>query len=204
MIKDGNFTAEELDTYSFIPCEYNGKEYNSVLEFKDELSEFCKMEGKYANRLSHKSDDGKFSTEANAGTTGSKKNTGKFKASFEAKPIPLDFTRDGQYPLRMQIQLVSDFKDKSKLRQFEKEQRQRNGILATSDKNIKKYYKRLKELENKKHLKVYENTKQKIQLWNERANKANQEFGLSKYNNEIEVKKIYINTIIFEGHEIKF
>ena len=32
----------------------------------------------------------------------------------------------------------------------------------------------------------------------------NLKFGLSKYNNEIEVKKIYINTIIFEGHEIKF
>ena len=40
MIKDGNFTAEELDQYNFIPCVYNGIEYASVQDFKKELSDF--------------------------------------------------------------------------------------------------------------------------------------------------------------------
>lgn len=191
MIRDGNFTAEELDAYSFIPCEYNGKQYNSVQEFKEELTDFCNMEGKYTNRQSYRSSAGTY--------------TNKGKGKKEAgQVIPLSFERVGEYPLRMQIQLISDFKDKKKLKEFEKEQEKRNRILQTSDKNIKKYYQRLKELKGKEHTKKYKTTQEKIQLWNERANEANQKLGLSKYNNEIEVKKISINTIIFEGHEIKF
>lgn len=188
MIKDGNFTAEELDQYNFIPCVYNGIEYASVQDFKKELSDFCNMEGSYTNRESHR-EAGKFSK-------GGKKQKGT--------PIPLNFERSGEYPLRVQIKLVSDFKDKKKLKEFEKEQEKRNKILQTSDKNIKKYYGRLKELKNKEHTKKYKTTQEKIQLWNNRANEANQIYGLSKYDNEIEVKKIEVNTIIFEGREIKF
>lgn len=205
MIKDGNFTVEELDAYLFAPCEYNGVQYNSVQEFKNELTAFCEMSGQYANRLSHRADSGQFSTAANAGTTGgAKKKSGKFQNQFAGTPIPLGFERSGEYPIRMQVQLLSDFKNKKNLSQFNKEQKARNSILATSDKNIKKYYKKLKALENKKHLKIYETTKEKIQLWNNRANEANQTYGLSKYNDDIEVKKIIINDIIFEGHKLNF
>ena len=82
------------------------------------------MEGSYTNRESHR-EAGKFSK-------GGKKQKGT--------PIPLNFERSGEYPLRVQIKLVSDFKDKKKLKEFEKEQEKRNKILQTSDKNIKKYY----------------------------------------------------------------
>lgn len=205
MTKDGNFTIEELDAYLFVPCEYNGIQYASVQDFKNELTAFCEMSGQYANRLSHRADSGQFSTAANAGTTGgAKKKSGKFQSQFAGTPIPLSFERSGEYPLRMQIQLQSDFKNKSKLKEFEKEQAKRNKILQTSDKNIKKYYGRLKELKNKEHTKKYKTVQEKIQLWNDRANEANQTYGLSKYDNEIEVKKIIINDIIFEGHKLNF
>lgn len=189
MIKDGNFTIEELDAYLFVPCEYNGVQYNSVQDFKNELTEFCNMEGKYANRPTHRADNGQFSR------------TGAIQKGY---PIPLSYERAGEYPLRMQIQLQSDFKNKAKLKEFEKEQAKRNKILQTSDKNIKKYYGRLKELKNKEHTKKYKTVQEKIQLWNNRANEANQTFGLSKYNDEIEVKKIIVNDIIFEGHKLNF